>query len=547
MWRRKRAYRSYDRYRQRRHKDLFKKSVFGLIGLAVIAVAVFFVFANHSSPADKLAKKEKQVASQLNFDSSVAKAEQASISGGIAKQNMKINGSVAARITTSLQKTAGEPTLAVYVPVMNAYTTKLSVTKAELATMPVKVPQNTDETVKTAIAKTLGISKLGELTQPLSDIPDGVVAFVPESDLSVKVRLLTFDGEYYLDNFDSGAVFRQVSFSGGNAESLAKLSLTSLPTKADTLKVNMTGVTALTRKYIIRIAGGTSPDYFSAAIAGFLKNADIVHTSNEISFDNKCHVVPTGLVFCAPPSAIETLKSAGINLIELTGNHNNNFGALDNQQTIEEYHKLGWHTFGGGVNAEEAAKPYVADMKGSKVAFFGYNYADSPSGYPIATDTHAGANEFDFEKIKSDIASAKQKNEFVIVDVQFWECYSYPAYHTELPSCDQPIADQEKTFRKIIDLGADMVIGTQAHQPQTYELYKGKQIYYGIGNLFFDQIEWPGTERGIILTHYFYKNELLQTRLTPTIYGDNLQVHKMTDAKEISYFLNRLKAARAVL
>lgn len=483
----------------------------------------------------------KIAGSHLQFDSGLSSAEKSTIAQAISDQTMSFEGTVDVHVTTSLQKLANEPILKVYVPVMNPYTTKLKVSLAELKGASLVVPSGTSLVIKESLQQASGAASVAELASATSQLTPGEIGFVPAGDLSDKFRLLSLDGSYYLDGFDSGALFRQVKFSGADAKPLASLQLAKLPTKDEVLKVNMTGVTALSRKYIMRLASGQSPDFFSAKIAGYLKDADIVHTSNEVSFKDNCEL--RDMQFCAPASTIETLKSSGINLIELTGNHNNDFGSDYNAATIEQYHKLGWHTFGGGIKKAEAAKPYVSSLKGSKVAFFGYNYADSPNGGPIATVDGAGANSFDFDRISSDIATAKSQGDYVIVDVQFWECYAYPALHAEIPLCDQPIKDQESTFRRIIDLGADMVIGTQAHQPQTYEIYKGKQIYYGLGNLFFDQVEWPGTERGIILTHYFYKNQLLQTKLTPTIYDTQLQVHIDTD-EQANLLLNRLKTAR---
>ncbi len=131
---------------------------------------------------------------------------------------------------------------------------------------------------------------------------------------------------------------------------------------------------------------------------------------------------------------------------------------------------------------------------------------DAAVGWTLADG--AGANSFDFTRIETDIAAVKKISEYVIVNVQYWECYAYPNGYIEYPVCDKPIGEQEANFKKIVDLGADMVVGTSAHQPQTYELYNGKPIYYGLGNLYFDQTSWPGTERGIILTHYFINGEL---------------------------------------
>jgi len=92
-------------------------------------------------------------------------------------------------------------------------------------------------------------------------------------------------------------------------------------------------------------------------------------------------------------------------------------------------------------------------------------------------------------------------------------------------------------------LGADLVVGTQAHHPQTFEYYLEKPIYYGLGNLFFDQTYWPGTRRGLILTHYFKSGKLLNTRISPTWYDGTHQVFLMPE-KEAESFLGRLVTAR---
>jgi poly-gamma-glutamate capsule biosynthesis protein CapA/YwtB (metallophosphatase superfamily) len=303
----------------------------------------------------------------------------------------------------------------------------------------------------------------------------------------------------------------------------------------------MTGVTALTRVMIQKLAAVKDPRYFSTYIAAFLADADITHVSDEVSFKPACTYAVSK--FCAPPEMIDVLKDAGVDLVELTGNHNNDFGSQNNTDTIALYRSLGWHTFGGGLNDADAAIPYLADQKHSKIAFLGYNDADGPQSGVIATAAQAGGNHFDAAKAKADIEKARQSSDFVIVDVQFLECYSYPEGFIEYPQCDGPIPNQQATFRQLIDDGADMIIGTQAHQPQTYELYNGKPIYYGLGNLFFDQTRWPGTERGIVLTHYFSGGTLLQTKLSPTIFDQGLQSKLMDDAAAVP-FLQRLGAAR---
>ena len=52
----------------------------------------------------------------------------------------------------------------------------------------------------------------------------------------------------------------------------------------------------------------------------------------------------------------------------------------------------------------------------------------------------------------------------------------------------QPTRDQIRQGRHLIDQGADLIIGHHPHVIQSKEVYKGKEIYYSLGNFIFDQM-----------------------------------------------------------
>lgn len=484
----------------------------------------------------------ERAVSRLQFDSSVTANEQARISQAISDQAKTLGGDTNVKVLTATEQTTPARVLTAHVPVTSFNSVRQKVTKAELASEPIVV-KDLEDAAKPALAEALGTTaeQLKTLDVPLAELPDESIALIPPGDLDQSVKLLALEDAYYLDSFQSGGVFRTAVFEGEDTAGIDGLSLNSLPSKEQVFKVNMSGVTALTRLMLRALNANNNPTFFSEKIGPFLADADLTHVSNEVSFKENCTYHDA--LFCSDPRFIETLKASGVDLVELTGNHNNDLGAVHNTATINLYRELGWNTIGGGLNTEDAKKPYIADQKGSKVGFLAYNFPDSPNGGAIAGPEKAGANSFDFDRIKSDIESLKTQSQFVIVNIQFWECYAYPNGYVEYPICDKPIQNQAETFKRVVDLGADMVVGSSAHQPQTYEIYKGKPIYYGLGNMYFEQTQWPGTERGIILTHYFSAGKLLQTKLTPTVYGDDFQPRVMTD-EEATYQLKRLNAAR---
>lgn len=94
-----------------------------------------------------------------------------------------------------------------------------------------------------------------------------------------------------------------------------------------------------------------------------MSDADLTHVSNEVSFRDDCSYSNTA--FCSDPRFIETLKDSGVDLVELTGNHNNDVGSQYNTNTINLYRSLGWNVFGGGLNTEDAAK-FLLQIKNNR-------------------------------------------------------------------------------------------------------------------------------------------------------------------------------------
>ncbi len=63
-----------------------------------------------------------------------------------------------------------------------------------------------------------------------------------------------------------------------------------------------------------------------------------------------------------------------MDIVELTGNRNNDYGATNNASTMRTYKSLGWDYFGGGLNTQDASEVLYKEVKGNLIAFMGYNY-----------------------------------------------------------------------------------------------------------------------------------------------------------------------------
>ena len=365
---------------------------------------------------------------------------------------------------------------------------------------------------------------------------------IPLDELDFKQKLLAVNGSYYLDDFNKGAVYRILKFDSEKFEDEILPLISGKISKSgfsadEVLTFAQTGVTALSRGMNEKLTAVGDAGYFAEKIGGFLSQFDLTHTSNESSFSEMAgaHNI------CSDNRFIDTLTAIGLDIVELTGNHNVDCGATDARNTIDLYKEKGIKVVGGGKNAEEAAVPLEIDEKGSGITFLAYN--QSTGGATVSEAP--GANQYTEENAASEIKAAKERGDFVIVDIQYYECSAYASEYED-PTCDyanSSAGDQVGFFRHLIDLGADMVVGTSAHQPQTFELYEDGVIYYGLGNLFFDQVWWPGTTRSLVLAHYFRDGKLLQTKILPTVYDNNMQTALM-DAETAKWYLERLIKVR---
>ncbi|MEM7115414.1 MAG: CapA family protein [Chloroflexota bacterium] len=291
-------------------------------------------------------------------------------------------------------------------------------------------------------------------------------------------------------------------------------------------RLAMTGVTALVRAtaYQMEINGILYP---GTDVKPILQTADFAHVSNEAAFSPNCpYPNPIGgTTFCSRESYFALLQEIGINIVELTGNHVNDWGRENFVHSLDLYTQAGMETFGGGRNAAEANEPLLLNHNGNKIALTGCN----PSGpnYAWATAELAGSRFCD-EGFKAQIQQLRSDDYQVIVTQQYAEYYHYAA-----------TVQQQADFKAFIDAGATAVSGSQAHHAQGFDLYNGGFIHYGLGNLFFDQMDQLGTRQSFVDVYTFYNGRLLNVTLWTGLIENYAYPRLMTAAE-------REQALRAV-
>lgn len=295
----------------------------------------------------------------------------------------------------------------------------------------------------------------------------------------------------------------------------------------------LTGTTALVRAigWKMETLGMTYP---AQDILNWLLEPDFLHISNEVSFNPKCPPAnpnQTSLMFCSRPEYLELFRAIDVEIIELSGNHNTDWGRDAFAYSLEQFQKEGWMWYAGGWNAGEASQPLLIEHHGNRIALLGCNYAGPPSVW--ATDEEPGAAKCDFDRLEGQIQSLRDQGFLPVVTLQHTEVYQSPASET-----------QQRDFRRLAKAGAVILSGSQAHFPQALEFYHGAFIHYGLGNLFFDQMDIPvpGTRREFLDRHVFYQGKHINTQLLTAMLEDYARPRPMTD-EERAEFLREIFSA----
>jgi poly-gamma-glutamate synthesis protein (capsule biosynthesis protein) len=204
------------------------------------------------------------------------------------------------------------------------------------------------------------------------------------------------------------------------------------------------------------------------------------------------------------PEFVPAYKYAGFDVASVNGNHAMEWGPEALLHTMELLKDNGVKPFGAGNSIDEARSAAVVEKKGAKVAFIGYNSilnwgdeADSnwPGVAPMRVETfyrelehnqpggpprlRTFADKEDVVKMRDDIARAKAQADVVAVTLH-WGIHYVRGAMAEY---------QYEVAHAAVDAGADVILGSHPHVLKAMEVYKGKAIFYSLGQFLCDALK----------------------------------------------------------
>lgn len=169
------------------------------------------------------------------------------------------------------------------------------------------------------------------------------------------------------------------------------------------------------------------------------------------------------------------LKNMGFNLFSMANNHAFDWGEAGFQKTKNV---LGDLAFGAGTY-DEAYQVKICEVDGVKIGFMALSYAAYTGVFDdVMHHEGLGCAYIHDLRVNHDIVDAKKQVDYLFI-----------LPHDGVEYIDVPLPETIAKYRDFIDWGADGVLGSHPHCPQGWEEYKGKPIFYSLGNLFFNSKE----------------------------------------------------------
>ena len=208
-----------------------------------------------------------------------------------------------------------------------------------------------------------------------------------------------------------------------------------------------------------------------------IQSADYFAVNEEFPFSSRGTQAPDKqYTFRLAPEKVSLFKEMGIDAVTLANNHALDYGTDALLDTCEILDRAGILHTGAGKDLDTAKQPVLFEKNGQRVALIGATRV-IPKADWAATKGHPGmlsSYEVSVEPLLAQIAECHASGDRVVVLI-----------HWGIERDETPQEYQRALARRYIDAGADLVIGSHPHVLQGIEYYKGKPIFYSLGNFVF--------------------------------------------------------------
>lgn len=283
-------------------------------------------------------------------------------------------------------------------------------------------------------------------------------------------------------------------------------------------------------------------------IIPYMNNGDIIFANLECPITDKEKFIKDKekILFRCSSEIIDTLKDINVNIVSLANNHTFDCNYKGMVETIQLLKEADIKHTGAGSDIFEARTPVIFEVNNQKIGFLSYSWTKKMvKGPPEAMKGFPGVAPQIPTIMKEDIYNLKDKVNFIVISL-----------HSGEENTLFPLPELKQTARKLIDWGADLIIGSHPHTFQGYEIYKDKLIFYSLGNFIFSNYEyiWKGNKKirkwdkinreSSIVKIFISGNKDIQFELIPILQKMNGKIEIMEGDRKVKFLLRIERLAK---
>ncbi len=219
-------------------------------------------------------------------------------------------------------------------------------------------------------------------------------------------------------------------------------------------------------------------DWPFSLVRPYLDADDLTVANLEVVFTTRTKQADKDMNLIASPKYVGVLLESGVDVVNTANNHSFDFGALGYQESLQTLDSAGIPHFGtispGSKNMVDQL--LVQEVKGIKIGFVGFAYPQNN----------------DIERIAQRIRVLREQGCDLVIASLHWGRELHVT----------PNSGQYSYARKVLDAGADVLYGHHPHILQPVHFYKGKPIFYSLGNFTFGSMGRADPDTGIFQLRY---------------------------------------------
>ena len=212
-------------------------------------------------------------------------------------------------------------------------------------------------------------------------------------------------------------------------------------------------------------------------IAAVLQRADLAMVNLETAVTTGGTAQSKAFTFRAPPAAFTALRAAGVDVATMANNHGMDYGLVGLRDSLAAASSARFPVAGIGNDAAEAFRPHVFTLHGQRVAVVAATQvldASLAAAWTAGDGKPGLASAYQERRLLAAVRDARARADTVVVDLHWGR---------ELQSC--PIERQRALAPRLVDAGADVVVGSHAHVLLGGGFLRGAYVDYGLGNFVF--------------------------------------------------------------